>query len=240
MVNKDPLLSLKGVSIFYGAFCAARDINLDVYEGEIVSLIGANGAGKTTILNTIMGLVHPAKGSIIFNGKRIDHLDTSQIVSLGISLAPEGRRIFPMLTVHENLVAGSYTSRARRDRDQMLQKVYEIFPVLKERRYQIAATLSGGEQQMLAVGRALMSNPRLLLLDEISLGLSPIVTIRLYEAIKRINSEGKTILLVEQNVRQSLKVANRAYILKCGEIVLSGTPESLRDKEEIKLAYFGV
>lgn len=240
MVNKDSLLSLKGVSIFYGAFCAARDINLDVYEGEIVSLIGANGAGKTTILNTIMGLVHPAKGSIIFNGKRIDHLDTSQIVSLGISLVPEGRRIFPMLTVHENLVAGSYTSRARRDRDQMLQKVYEIFPVLKERRDQIAGTLSGGEQQMLAIGRALMSNPRLLLLDEISLGLSPIVTIRLYEAIKRINSEGKTILLVEQNVRQSLKVANRAYILKCGEIVLSGTPESLRDKEEIKSAYFGV
>ncbi len=237
---KESLLKLEDVSVFYGDFCAVRNINIDVYKGEIVSLVGANGSGKTTLLNSIIGLVHPAKGSIMFEGRRIDNLDASHIVPLGISLVPEGRRIFPALTVYENLVAGSYTPKARSNKEQMLQKVYELFPVLLERSKQLAGTLSGGEQQMLAIGRALMSNPKLLLLDEISLGLSPIVTLKLYEAIRKINSEGTTILLVEQNVRQSLKISNRAYVLKAGEIVLSGSSTDLKDEEEIKLAYFGV
>lgn len=237
---REPLLKLESVSIYYGNFCAVKNVSLSVYEGEIVSLIGANGAGKTTVMNAIMGLVHPAKGSIIFEGKRIDKLDTSQIVSLGVSLVPEGRRIFPTLTVYENLMAGAYTPRARAQREQMLKRVYDLFPILQERSKQLAGTLSGGEQQMLAIGRALMSNPKLLLLDEISLGLSPIVTLKLYDAIRRINSEGTTILLVEQNVRQSLKISSRAYILKSGEIVLSGYSKDLKDEEEIKSAYFGV
>ncbi|MEM2738162.1 MAG: ABC transporter ATP-binding protein [Candidatus Bathyarchaeia archaeon] len=236
----EELLKLEDVSVFYGDFCAVRNINLSVQNGEIVSLIGANGAGKTTILNAIMGLVHPAEGAIIFDNKRIDKLDASQIVSLGISLVPEGRRIFPMLTVYENLIAGAYISRARNQKEQMLKKVYDLFPILKERNKQLAGTLSGGEQQMLAIGRALMSNPKLLLLDEISLGLSPIVTLKLYDAIKKINSEGTTVLVVEQNIRQSLKVSHRAYILKSGEIVLSGKSKDLKDEEEIKSAYFGV
>ncbi len=237
---KELLLKLEDVSVFYGDFCAVRNINIDVYKGEIVSLIGANGSGKTTLLNSIIGLVHPAKGSIMFEGRRIDNLDASHIVPLGISLVPEGRRIFPALKVYENLVAGSYVPKARSNKRQMLQKVYELFPVLLERSKQLAGTLSGGEQQMLAIGRALMSNPKLLLLDEISLGLSPIVTLKLYEAIRKINSEGTTILLVEQNVRQSLKISNRVYVLKAGEIVLSGSSTDLKDEEEIKLAYFGV
>lgn len=237
---KELLLKLEDVSVFYGDFCAVRNINIDVYKGEIVSLVGANGSGKTTLLNSIIGLVHPAKGSIMFEGRRIDNLDASHIVPLGISLVPEGRRIFPALTVYENLVAGSYIPKARSNKRQMLQKVYELFPVLLERSKQLAGTLSGGEQQMLAIGRALMSNPKLLLLDEISLGLSPIVTLKLYEAIRKINSEETTILLVEQNVRQSLKISNRAYVLKAGEIVLSGSSADLKDEEEIKLAYFGV
>ncbi|MEM3549834.1 MAG: ABC transporter ATP-binding protein [Candidatus Bathyarchaeia archaeon] len=237
---KELLLKLEDVSVFYGDFCAVRNINIDVYKGEIVSLVGANGSGKTTLLNSIIGLVHPAKGSIMFGGRRIDNLDASHIVPLGISLVPEGRRIFPALTVYENLLAGSYIPKARSNKRQMLQKVYELFPVLLERSKQLAGTLSGGEQQMLAIGRALMSNPKLLLLDEISLGLSPIVTLKLYEAIRKINSEGTTILLVEQNVRQSLKISNRAYVLKAGEIVLSGSSADLKDEEEIKLAYFGV
>ena len=234
------LLRLNDISVYYGDFCAVRDITMEVREGEIVSLIGANGAGKSTILNTIMGLVHPVKGSIEFAGKKIERLETPDIVSLGISLVPEGRRIFPELNVLENLLAGSYIQRARQNRQQMLKRVYELFPILEARKGQLASTLSGGEQQMLAIARALMSNPKLILFDEISLGLSPIITSKIYETIKRINLEGVTILLVEQNVRRSLTISNRAYVLKAGQIVLSGETKELMNEEEVKKAYFGV
>ncbi len=238
-MSERPLLKLDQVSVYYGDLCAVRDITLEVREGEIVSLIGANGAGKSTILNTIMGFTHPKTGSIEFAGRRIERLETHDIIQLGLALVPEGRRIFPELTVYENLIAGSYTRRARQNKQQMLKRVYELFPILEERKKQLASTLSGGEQQMLAIGRALMTDPKMILFDEISLGLSPIVTLKIYETIKRIRSEGVTILLVEQNVRQSLAVADRAYVLKAGRIVLSGETKDLRDEEEVRKAYFG-
>ena len=238
-MSERPLLKLDQVSVYYGDLCAVRDISLEVREGEIVSLIGANGAGKSTLLNTIMGLTHPKTGSIEFAGRRIERLETHDIIQLGLALVPEGRRIFPELTVYENLIAGSYTRRARQNKQQMLKRVYELFPILEERKKQLASTLSGGEQQMLAIGRALMTDPKMILFDEISLGLSPIVTLKIYETIKRIRSEGVTILLVEQNVRQSLAVADRAYVLKAGRIVLSGETKDLRDEEEVRKAYFG-
>jgi len=238
-MSERPLLKLDQVSVYYGDLCAVRDITLEVREGEIVSLIGANGAGKSTLLNTIMGLTHPKTGSIEFAGRRIERLETHDIIQLGLALVPEGRRIFPELTVYENLIAGSYTRRARQNKQQMLKRVYELFPILEERKKQLASTLSGGEQQMLAIGRALMTDPKMILFDEISLGLSPIVTLKIYETIKRIRSEGVTILLVEQNVRQSLAVADRAYVLKAGRIVLSGETKDLRDEEEVRKAYFG-
>jgi len=238
-MSEGPLLKLNQVSVYYGDFCAVRDITLEVRKGEIVSLIGANGAGKSTILNTIMGLTRPATGSIEFDGKRIDRLETHDIISLGLALVPEGRRIFPELSVLENLIAGSYIRKARQNKQQMLKRVYELFPILEERKNQLASTLSGGEQQMLAIGRALMTDPKMILFDEISLGLSPIVTSKIYETIKKIRSEGVTILLVEQNVRQSLAVADRAYVLKAGRIVLSGDTKDLRDEEEVRKAYFG-
>jgi branched-chain amino acid transport system ATP-binding protein len=238
-MSERPLLKLDQVSVYYGDFCAVRDITFEVRKGEIVSLIGANGAGKSTILNTIMGLTHPKTGFIEFDGVRIERLETHDIIQLGLALVPEGRRIFPELTVFENLLAGSYTRRARQNKQQMLKRVFELFPILEERKNQLASTLSGGEQQMLAIGRALMTDPKMILFDEISLGLSPIVTLKIYETIKKIRSEGVTILLVEQNVRQSLAVANRAYVLKAGRIVLSGETKDLRDEEEVRKAYFG-
>jgi len=238
-MSERPLLKLDQVSVYYGDFCAVRDITFEVRKGEIVSLIGANGAGKSTILNTIMGLTHPKTGFIEFDGVRIERLETHDIIQLGLALVPEGRRIFPELTVFENLLAGSYTRRARQNKQQMLKRVFELFPILEERKNQLATTLSGGEQQMLAIGRALMTDPKMILFDEISLGLSPIVTLKIYETIKKIRSEGVTILLVEQNVRQSLAVADRAYVLKAGRIVLSGETKDLRDEEEVRKAYFG-
>lgn len=238
-MSERPLLKLDQVSVYYGDFCAVRDITFEVRKGEIVSLIGANGAGKSTILNTIMGLTHPKTGFIEFDGVRIERLETHDIIQLGLALVPEGRRIFPELTVFENLLAGSYTRRARQNKQQMLKRVFELFPILEERKNQLASTLSGGEQQMLAIGRALMTDPKMILFDEISLGLSPIVTLKIYETIKKIRSEGVTILLVEQNVRQSLAVADRAYVLKAGRIVLSGETKDLRDEEEVRKAYFG-
>jgi branched-chain amino acid transport system ATP-binding protein len=238
-MSERPLLKLDQVSVYYGDLCAVRDITLEVRKGEIVSLIGANGAGKSTILNTIMGLTHPKTGSIEFDGRRIERLETHDIIPLGLALVPEGRRIFPELSVLENLLAGSYTRRARQNKQQMLKRVFELFPILEERKNQLASTLSGGEQQMLAIGRALMTDPKMILFDEISLGLSPIITLKIYETIKKIRSEGVTVLLVEQNVRQSLAVADRAYVLKAGRIVLSGGTKDLRDEEEVRKAYFG-
>jgi len=239
-MSEEWTLKVDRIDVYYGAFHALWDVSLEVRKGEIVSLIGANGSGKTTALNTIMGLVHPTKGSIEFGGKRIESLATYDIVTLGISQVPEGRRIFPELTVLENLMIGSYTGRARVSKEQMLKRVYSLFPVLEERKNQLGGTLSGGEQQMLAIGRALMSSPELILFDEISLGLAPVIVDKLYRTVEQINSEGVTVLFVEQNVRRSLKQAKRAYILKAGRVVLGGKAEDLREEEEVKKAYFGV
>lgn len=236
----ETLLDVNGIDAYYGGFRALWEVSLEVRRGEIVSLIGANGAGKTTTLNCVMGLIHPAGGTIRYKNEDITKIGTHDIVSLGVSQVPEGRHIFPELTVQENLKLGAYTHRARQRKDKMLERVYELFPVLLQRRGQIAGSLSGGEQQMLAIGRGLMSDPELMLLDEISLGLAPIIIDRLYNTIEKINSDGVSVLLVEQNVKRSLKEATRAYVLKSGHVTLSGTAESLREEEEIKRAYFGL
>jgi branched-chain amino acid transport system ATP-binding protein len=215
------------------------DISLEIKTGEIVSIIGANGSGKSSLLNTISGVIHPANGMVLFENKDITALDPFRIVALGISQVPEGRRIFPDMTVYENLKIGSYNHKARSKREQNLKTVYEHFPILKRRKNQLARTLSGGEQQMVAIGSALMSDPKLMLLDEMSLGLAPIVVNELYKNLKEIRSRGITIVFVEQNVRRTLSEAERAYILETGRIVLSGNAEDLREEEKVKKAYFG-
>lgn len=236
---RDGLLKISNIDAFYGTFQALWGVSLVVKPGEIVALIGSNASGKSTLINTISGVIHPAKGTIEFDGRDISTLDPFQIVTLGISQVPEGRRIFPEMTVSDNLILGSYNRQARSNREQNLKRVYEHFPILEERRNQLAKTLSGGEQQMLVIGRGLMSNPKLMLFDEISLGLAPKVTDELYKAVREIRAKGITILLVEQNVRRSLKEADRAYIIKAGRIVLGKNVAELRE-EEIKQAYFGV
>jgi branched-chain amino acid transport system ATP-binding protein len=236
---RDGLLKISNIDAFYGTFQALWDVSLVVKPGEIVALIGSNASGKSTLINTISGVIHPARGTIEFDGRDISTLDPFQIVTLGISQVPEGRRIFPEMTVSDNLILGSYNRQARSNREQNLKRVYEHFPILEERRNQLAKTLSGGEQQMLVIGRGLMSNPKLMLFDEISLGLAPKVTDELYKAVREIRAKGITILLVEQNVRRSLKEADRAYIIKAGRIVLGKNVAELRE-EEIKQAYFGV
>jgi branched-chain amino acid transport system ATP-binding protein len=236
---EDILLKVNNVDAFHGSFQALWDVSLTVKQGEIVAIIGANGAGKSTLLDVISGLVHPSRGSIEFKGKNISKLEPYQIVGLGISQTPEGRRIFPDLTVEENLVIGSYNRRARPERENNLKRVYQFFPVLLERDSQLAKTLSGGEQQMLAIGRCLMSNPRLMLLDEMSLGLAPIIVNELYKVFKEIRERGITILFVEQNVRRSLTEADRAYIMEAGRVILSGNAAELREEEQVKKAYFG-
>jgi branched-chain amino acid transport system ATP-binding protein len=215
-------------------------VSLVVKPGEIVALIGSNASGKSTLINTISGVMHPAKGTIEFEGQDISTLNPFRIVTLGICQVPEGRRIFPEMRVLDNLILGSYNRRARSKKEQNLQVVYKLFPVLKERKDQMAKTLSGGEQQMLALGRGLMSEPKLMLFDEISLGLAPIVIGELYKALREIRARGITILLVEQNVRRSLEEADRAYIMKTGRIILSGKAAELQKEKEIKKAYFGV
>jgi branched-chain amino acid transport system ATP-binding protein len=214
-------------------------VSLVVKPGEIVALIGSNASGKSTLINTISGFIHPARGTIEFDGRDISTLDAFQIVTLGISQVPEGRRIFPEMTVLDNLILGSYNRQARPDREQNLKSVYEHFPILERRKNQLAKTLSGGEQQMLVIGRGLMSDPKLMLFDEISLGLAPKVTDELYKAVREIRAKGITILLVEQNVRRSLKEADRAYIIKAGRIVLGKNVAELQE-EEVKQSYFGV
>lgn len=236
---RDGLLKISDIDAFYGTFQALWGVSLVVKPGEIVALIGSNASGKSTLINTISGVIHPARGTIEFDGRDISTLDPFQIVTLGISQVPEGRRIFPEMTVSDNLILGSYNRQARSDREQNLKRVYEHFPILEERRNQLAKTLSGGEQQMLVIGRGLMSTPKLMLFDEISLGLAPKVTDELYKAVREIRAKGITILLVEQNVRRSLKEADRAYIIKAGRIVLGKNVAELRE-EEIKQAYFGV
>ncbi|MDK2992218.1 MAG: branched-chain amino acid transport system ATP-binding protein [Clostridiales bacterium] len=233
------MLELNDIHVFYGAIHAIQGISLTVREGEIVSLIGANGAGKSTTLNTICGLIRPKNGSITFMGNDITHLSPADIVKLGISQVPEGRRIFTNMTVLENLELGAYK---RADKDgirQDIEDVYKRFPRLKERQRQIAGTLSGGEQQMLAIGRALMARPRLLLMDEPSMGLAPILVKEIFEIIKEINNAGTTILLVEQNAHMALSIANRAYVLETGRIALEGPANELADNPQVQKAYLG-
>jgi len=231
------MLEVKNIDVYYGNIHALKDINLKVEDGEIVTLIGANGAGKTTTLKTISGLINPKNGEILFNGERISSLNASQIVKLGISHVPEGRRIFANMTVMENLEMGAFIRKDTKNIADDYDKVFSLFPRLKERRKQIAGTLSGGEQQMLAIGRALMSRPKLLLLDEPSMGLAPLVVKEIFSIIRDINESGTTILLVEQNVNMALNAANRAYIIKNGRIELEGDSKLLLNEEDIRKAY---
>jgi branched-chain amino acid transport system ATP-binding protein len=234
------LLKVSHIDVFHGSFQALWDVSLFVNSGEIVAIIGSNGSGKSTLLDTISGLIHPAaKGSIKFEGNDISALEPFQIVDLGISLLPEGGRIFPDLDVLENLKIGSYNRAARSESSRNLQRVYQLFPVLETKKAQLAKTLSGGEKQMLALGRSLMSDPKLMLLDEMSLGLAPILVNDLYKALREIRESGITILFVEQNVRRSLTEADRAYIMETGRVVLSGNVDDLREEDKVKRAYFG-
>jgi len=232
-------LNVSGIDVYYKDFHALWDVSLETREGEIVSVIGANGAGKSTLLSTIAGILTPAAGTIEFLGERIEGLPPHETVHRGLSMVPEGRRIFPRLTVFENLMMGSYSPRSRANRNRALETIFELFPVLKARRDQMGNTLSGGEQQMLAIGRALMSEPKLVLCDEISLGLAPVIIKGIYRELKRINEQGITIVLVEQDIKRSLKAGGFAYILLQGRVVLKGKPSSLKE-EEVRKAYFGV
>jgi branched-chain amino acid transport system ATP-binding protein len=233
------LLELNGVNVLYGDLQVIWDVSFRVEKGEIVAILGPNGAGKTTILRTISGLLKPKSGTITFLDRRIDGLHAHQIVELGISHVPEGRRLFPQMTVLENLEMGAYLPKARRKKDDAVKWVFQLFPVLKKRRKQLAGTLSGGEQQMLAIGRGLMSNPNLLILDELSLGLAPLFVSKTFDTVKEINDEGVTLLLVEQNVHYALELAHRAYVLETGRIVLEGEGASLLNNPYVKKAYLG-
>jgi len=237
---EETLLKVRKLDTFYGSLQVMWDVSIEIKSGEIVAIIGANGSGKSTLLNTISGIIHPAAGSIVFKGVDITILDPFQIVALGISQVPEGRRIFPDLSVLDNLILGSYSRNARPKKEQNLEVVYELFPILAERRNQLSKTLSGGEQQMLVLGRGLMSDTELMLIDEMSLGLAPIVLNNVYKALQKIRDRGITILFVEQNVRRSLEEADRAYIMEVGRVVLSGDVADLREEEEVKKAYFGI
>jgi branched-chain amino acid transport system ATP-binding protein len=234
----DVLLRLHDVHTYYGAIHALQGITIEVRRGEIVTLIGANGAGKTTTLRTISGLLHPRVGTVEFEGKDISQVAAHELVTRGIGHAPEGRRIFSRLTIYENLLMGGFT-RSKAENAEQVDHVYELFPRLKERHTQKGGTLSGGEQQMLAIGRALMTRPSVLLLDEPSLGLSPILVQQIFRIIREINERGMTILLVEQNALQALSIANRGYVLQTGECVLSGDAKELMVNETVRKAYLG-
>ena len=233
-----PLLKVNDIHVYYGAIHAIKGISLEVNEGEIVTLIGANGAGKSTTLNTIAGLLKPRQGSIAFGGMPVDGTAASKMVYKGLSLCPEGRRVFQQLTVKENLEMGAY-SRPNEELEASRGRVYGFLPRLKEREKQVAGTLSGGEQQMLAMGRALMSKPRLMMLDEPSMGLAPILVEQIFGIIETLHKSGTTILLVEQNAQMALSVASRAYVMETGIITLSGTGKELAESEDVKKAYLG-
>jgi len=233
------MLTLRSLQTSYGPIKALRGIDIEVSSGEIVCLLGSNGAGKTTTLMTVSGILRPDKGDIIFEGESLTAMPPSEIVRKGICHVPEGRRIFPKLTVHDNLEMGAYSAPSS-DLNRNFEKVFAVFPILKERARQLGGTLSGGEQQMLAIGRSLMSNPRMLLLDEPSLGLAPIMVSRIFKIIQDINREGITVLLVEQNARAALQLSHRGYVLETGTIQLSGTGEELLGNEDVKKAYLGV
>ena len=233
-----PLLKVNNIHVYYGAIHAIKGISLEVNEGEIVTLIGANGAGKSTTLNTIVGLLKPRQGSIAFAGMPVDGIPASKMVYRGLSLCPEGRRIFQQMTVKDNLVMGGF-SRPNEELQESMEHVYSFFPRLKEREKQIAGTLSGGEQQMLAMGRALMSKPKLMMLDEPSMGLAPILVDQIFDIIRELHSSGVTILLVEQNAQMALSVANRAYVLETGTISMSGDAQDLLQNDDVRKAYLG-
>jgi len=233
------MISIKNLSAGYGFVEVLRDVSLHISVGEIVAVLGSNGVGKTTLNNTLSGLITPKSGEIYFENELISGRPPEEIVNLGLIHVPEGRKLFPNLTVRDNLELGSYR-RGKGERSQSLEMVLETFPKLRERIGQLAGTLSGGEQQMVAIGRGLMSNPRLLILDEPSLGLSPLLVEQMFDLIKRINSKGLTILLVEQNVIQSLTIADRAYVIDEGKVSLSGTAEDLRNNAELKKSYLGL
>ena len=234
------LLELHGVDAFYGRVQALHGVTMHVDKGEIVALIGSNGAGKTTTLRTISGLMHPARGKVIFDGQDITVTSASKIVGLGICQSPEGRRLFPRMSVQDNLLMGAYTRRDRANIDRDMRHVFELFPRVEERRTQIAGTLSGGEQQMLAMGRALMARPKVVMLDEPSLGLAPILVDTIFAVIKEINSEGTPVLLVEQNASKALGAAHRAYVLETGVVAKEGTGKELLESEDVQKAYLGM
>jgi len=228
------------ISVSYGKVQVLWDVSIEVNKGEVVSVVGSNGAGKTTLLHTISGILKPISGSIEFLNERVDRLPPNIIVEKGITLVPEGRRLFPRLTVLENLRMGSYIDRAKEKRDETLRWIFDLLPRLEERKNQLAGTLSGGERQMLAIARGLMSRPKLLMMDEPSLGLAPKIVLNVFEVIKRLKNEGITILLVEQNVRHALELSDRAYVLENGRVVLEGTGKELLGNEQVKKAYLGM
>ena len=233
------MLTIKDLEVFYGVIQAIKGVSFEVNQGEVIALIGANGAGKTTILHTITGLISPKKGSVLFEGNELTKMPAHKIVSLGMAHVPEGRRVFADLSVYENLRMGAYTRKDKGEIEATLEKVYDRFPRLKERRNQMAGTLSGGEQQMLAMGRALMSKPKILLMDEPSMGLSPIMVNEIFSIIQEVSKSGTTVLLVEQNAKMALAIADRGYVLETGKIVLEGKASDLLNDDSIKKAYLG-
>ena len=233
------MLEIKDLEVYYGVIQAIKGVSFEVNEGEVIALIGANGAGKTTILHTITGLLEARKGTVAFDGKDITKVPAHKIVSMGMAHVPEGRRVFANLSVLQNLKMGAYTRKDKNEIEQTLQTVYKRFPRLEERQNQLAGTLSGGEQQMLAMGRALMSHPRILLMDEPSMGLSPIFVNEIFDIIKKVSAGGTTVLLVEQNAKKALSISDRAYVLETGNIVLEGKAEELLNNDSIRKAYLG-
>ena len=233
------MLEIKDLEVYYGMIQAIKGISFEVNEGEVIALIGANGAGKTTILHTISGLIAPKKGSITFEGQEITKIPAHKIVENGLAQVPEGRRVFPSLSVLQNLKLGAYTRKDKKEIDDTLKMIYERFPRLEERKNQPAGTLSGGEQQMLAMGRALMSKPRIILMDEPSMGLSPIFVNEIFDIIKQVSASGTTVLLVEQNAKKALSIADRGYVLETGKIVKTGKASDLLNDDSIKKAYLG-
>ena len=233
------MLEVKDLQVYYGMIQAIKGISFEVNQGEVIALIGANGAGKTTTLHTVTGLISPKSGQVLFEGKDITKTPAHKIVSMGMAHVPEGRRVFAELSVYENLRMGAYTRKDKAEIEETLKSVYKRFPRLQERKNQMAGTLSGGEQQMLAIGRSLMGNPKLLMLDEPSLGLSPLLTEKIFELIQQIRDQGTTVLLVEQNAVAALAIANKAYVLKVGHIRNSGTGRELLQSEEIVKSYLG-
>ena len=233
------MLEVKGLQVYYGMIQALKDVSFEVNQGEVIALIGANGAGKTTTLHTITGLLPSKAGSITFEGVDITKMPAHKIVEMGIAHVPEGRRVFSQLSVYENLIMGAYTRKDKKEIAENLEKVYQRFPRLRERKTQRAGTLSGGEQQMLAMGRALMSNPKMIVMDEPSMGLSPIFVNEIFDIIEKVSASGTTVLLVEQNAKKALSIADRAYVLETGNIVLSGDAKELMNDDSIKKAYLG-